>query len=134
MSARGEPDPPMPEPVVEGCDFDNGFAPPLAVMRLQWPSPVVARSWSLPEQVVFRGAPPQRFGLRLQRRDFDSYSLCLLWDGCHVLWPALTRTQLLATDLTPLLAALGTDLAYLLDQEIHVGPLSVRLAEVGDAA
>jgi hypothetical protein len=51
-----------------------------------------------------------------------------------VLWPALTRTQLLATDLTPLLAALGTDLAYLLDQEIHVGPLSVRLAEVGDAA
>ena len=118
----------LPEPEVIGCLFDDTFAPPLAVMRLHWPGaePLV---WDVPGSVRLVGPPPPRFGLRIHRRDTDSYAVYLLWDRGSFLWPALSRREVLHTSLTPLLAAMGTDLAYLLDQPVGEVPLMARLAE-----
>ena len=58
------------------------------------------------------------FGLTIQRRETDRYSVRLLWDRTCLSWNALTRVQLMTSALTPLLAAMGTDLWYLLDQPI----------------
>jgi hypothetical protein len=130
MSASGERSPPLPAPQVSGCDFDDGFAPPLAVMRLDWPAEADGRRlWSLPGRLLRAGPPPHRFGLRVQRRGPDCYAVCLVWDAGHFLWPELGREQILSSDLAPLLAALGTDLAYLLDQPIRDGPPLMRLAQ-----
>ena len=130
MSPSGEQSQPLPPPQVCGCDFDDGFCPPLAVMRLEWPD-AERRTWLLPERLAQAGPPPRRFGLRVQRRGTDAYAVCLLWDRCRCLWPDLRRAQLLDSSLTPLLAALGTDLAYLLDQPVRDGPPPVRLAGAG---
>jgi hypothetical protein len=65
------------------------------------------------------GTPPQRFGVSIQRRNADTYTVRLLWDRTCLIWPGVARTQLLTSALAPLLAAMGTDLWYLLDQPIR---------------
>jgi hypothetical protein len=77
--------------------------------------------WELPEGVRFSGPPPRKFGIRIQRQGDDAYAVRLLWDRTCLTWLDLTRGQLLASDLDPLLAALGTDLWYLLDQPLPRG-------------
>jgi hypothetical protein len=44
------------------------------------------------------------------------YAVRVLWDGTLFTWAALSRMQLLASALAPLLAALGKDLWHLLEQ------------------
>jgi hypothetical protein len=110
----------LPEPVVIGCDFDTAFRPPLAVMKVAWPG-AVARAWSLPGQLRLAGPPPARFGVRVQRLGPERYALYLSWDDHAHLWGDLERGQVLLSSLSDLLAALGTDLAYLLDQPLCGG-------------
>jgi hypothetical protein len=64
------------------------------------------------------GPSPQRFGVTIQRRGADAYTVRLLWDRTCFSWQCLTRAQLLSSALAPLLGAMGTDLWYLLDQPI----------------
>ena len=110
-------------PEVLRCYFDTTFEPHLPAMCLRWDDDAqMERIWELPEGVQFNGPPPRHFGIRIQRQSADSYSVRLLWDRTFLTWLDLTRQQLLASDLDPLLAALGTDLWYLLDQPIGSAP------------
>jgi hypothetical protein len=52
----------------------------------------------------------------------------LLWDRTCFTWLALARVQLWTSALAPLLASLGTDLWYLLDQPASSGGRSPRRA------
>jgi hypothetical protein len=111
----------LPAPEVVRCYFDDGFAPPLPAMALRWDpdTPAAAEQvWELPEDVRVAGPAPRRFGVTVQRRGADTYAVRLLWDHTCLSWHALTRAQLLRSDLAPLLDALGTDLWYLLDQPV----------------
>jgi hypothetical protein len=111
----------LPEPEVLRCFFDDSFRPRLPAMCLRWHAdsgPVAERLWELPDGVCLAGPPPVRFGVSIQRRAADSYSVRLLWNHTGLTWTALTRVELLTSALAPLLAALGTDLWHLLDQPI----------------
>jgi hypothetical protein len=111
----------LPEPEVLGCYFDDGFSPHLAAMRLRWPASVAQTdglAWSLPGSLCLPRLP-NVFGLRIQRWDVDAYATCLLWGTTRACWPALTRTELLGCALKPVLAALGSDLRYYLDQQVE---------------
>ncbi len=111
----------LAEPEVCGCEFDDAFHPGLGVMRLHWPevaSESAERHWQLPGGVTSIGSPPARFGISIERWDSDRYAVCLQWNGTSLHWSALTRTDLLTTCLVELLAAMRTDLRYLLDQPI----------------
>jgi hypothetical protein len=118
----------LPAPQVLRCYFDDTFTPPLPVMCLRWEEDA-DRLWELPEDVSVAGPAPRRFGVTIERRSADTYSVRLLWDRTSFGWPALTRSQLLASTLVPLLGAVGTDLWYLLDQ-----PVSIERALPGKAA
>jgi hypothetical protein len=96
-------------------------------MRLRWDAQAlgfVDRHWDLPENVCIKGPAPERFGIRIDRQDEDSYAVRLLWDRTYLSWPDLKRAQLLASALAPLLDALGTDLWQLLSEPI---PSTVRM-------
>jgi hypothetical protein len=111
----------LPEPEVVHCSFEDGFPPCLAVMSLRWPevagTPQV-RLWHFPGEVRILSPLPERFGIRMLRHGVDSYCLFLLWDGLCLRWSALTRAQILAGSVKPLLQSLSTDLFHLLDQPI----------------
>jgi hypothetical protein len=114
----------LPAPEVLRCYFDEAFEPHLPAMCLRW-GESQARSgqfWHLPEGVILTGPAPRRFGVSIQRLADDSYAVRLLWDRTCLIWLALTRRQLADSALEPLLAALGTDLWYLLDQPIDNDP------------
>lgn len=110
----------LPAPEVVRCYFDTTFEPHLPAMCLRWEDDADAEDhvWELPEGVRFSGSPPRQFGIRVQRQAADSYSVRLLWERTSLTWLDLTRSQLLNSDLDGLLAALGTDLWYLLDQPL----------------
>lgn len=115
---RTEPiDTPMP-PEVVGCFFERSFHPPLWGLELRWPHDTLAidRTWQLPDGLLLHGPVPTRFGITVHRLHADRYQVCLMWDGRCLQWNDLSRQALLSSSLSPLLAALGTDLAYLLDQ------------------
>jgi len=111
----------LPEPEVTRCYFEDAYEPHLPAMSLRWDthSPGWSeRLWYLPEGVCLVGPAPERFGLTIQRRATDSYSIRLLWDRTCLQWVELSRMQILTSALRPLLAAMGTDLWYLLDQPV----------------
>lgn len=111
----------FPAPQVVRCYFDAIFEPHLPAMCLNWETDDEDWSdqvWELPEGVRFTGPPPRRFGIRVQRRATNLYLVHLLWDRTCLTWLDLSRSQLLSSDLHTLLAALGTDLWYLLDQPL----------------
>ncbi len=113
----------LPTPEVLRCYFDDGFQPRLPAMCLRWgPDAMgeVERLWHLPEGVCLLGPAPQRFGISIRRGGSDTYVVRLLWDRTCLSWAALTRTDLLGSALAPLLAAMGTDLWFLLDQPAAV--------------
>ena len=121
----------LPMPDVLRCYFDDEFEPPLPAMALRWQSngtDATERLWCLPEGVCVVGLAPQRFGLTIQRRQLDTYYVRLLWDSSCLQWPALTRAQIMTSVLNPLLAAMGTDLWYLLDQPVGMPPPAPRQA------
>lgn len=110
----------LPAPEVVRCYFDTTFDPHLPAMCLRWEDDANAEDfvWELPEGVRLAGPPPRQFGIRVQRQSLDSYSVRLLWERTCLTWLDVTRSQLLNSDLDGLLAALGTDLWYLLDQPL----------------
>jgi hypothetical protein len=116
----------LPAPEVARCYFDDAFDPPLPAMCLRWGPPEDEgpdeQVWELPEGVRLHGPAPRRFGISVCRQAADSYAVRLLWDRTCLTWLALGREQLLASDLAPLLAVLGTDLWYLLDQPLAPEP------------
>src|SRR5262245_42355514 len=85
------------------------------------------RLWELPDGVCLAGQGPGRFGYRLQRRGEDRYDVQLLWDRTRLGWTDLSRVELLASCLSPLLGALGVDLWSLLDQA-PARPVRLRAA------
>jgi hypothetical protein len=114
----------LPAPEVLRCYFEEAFEPHLPAMSLRWQEPTQspAQVWQLPEGVSLTGPAPSRFGISIQRLADDSYAVRLLWDRTCLIWLALTRRQLIESAIAPLLAALGTDLWYLLDQPIDAHP------------
>ena len=111
----------LPPPEIVGCFFDDGFTPKLLAMRLLWP---VAEgqseecAWVLPLGDVFNGPAPREFGFSLHRTGDDQYDARLRWDSRRIHWTSLRRADLLESSLPVVLAAMGTDLHYLLDQPI----------------
>jgi len=105
----------LPEPEVVRCYFDNSCPPRLPAMCLRWEEGSRERLWELPDNVCLAGPPPEHFGITIQRRASDAYSVRLLWNHTVLSWPALTRAELLGSALTPLLTAMGSDLWHLLD-------------------
>jgi len=110
----------LPEPEVVDCGFDDAFVPRLAVMRLRWPEPAVGNEtvWRLPEHVRLLGKPPEQFGIGIRRTATDCYHAYLLWNTLFLRWADLSSKELLSSSLPTLLAAMGTDLRYLLSQPI----------------
>jgi hypothetical protein len=108
----------LPAPEIVRCFFDDSFQPRLPAMCLRWREASQERLWDLPDGVCLAGPPPERFGVTIQRRDFDTYAVRLLWNRTGMFWPTLTRTELLGSVLSPLLGAMGTDLWHLLDQPV----------------
>src|SRR5262249_22945488 len=111
----------LPEPHVVRCYFDDGFQPRLPAMSLRWEegSGASERLWELPDGFCLTGPPPEQFGITIQRRTADSYSVRLLWNQTGLSWPTLSRAELLTSCLAPLMSAMGTDLWQLLDQPIR---------------
>jgi len=111
----------LPAAEVLRCYFDDALEPHLPAMDLRWGAAEYCSSdqvWDLPEGVRLFGPAPRRFGISIQRLADDAYSVRLLWDRTCLIWLSLSRRQLFDCDLEPLLAALGTDLWYLLEQPV----------------
>jgi hypothetical protein len=105
---------------VEEC---NGAAMP--VMTLRWERPLrgqAERLWELPEGVCIAGPGPERFGFSFRQLEGGDFTVRLLWDRTALYWAALSRVELLASSLAPLLAALGLDLWSLLDHPDRSAP------------
>jgi hypothetical protein len=120
----------LPRAEVVRCYFDDAFEPHLAALTLRWPGAEdCERLWELPENLCVAGPPPRQFGCQVHRTGPDAYTVRLLWDRSCIVWPSLRRVQLLASALAPVLAALGTDLWYLLDQPVDpAGAAPLRAA------
>lgn len=115
----------LPEPQVLRCYFDESVTPHLPAMCLRWnsePASAAACTWGLPGGVNLMGPLPERFGVSIRRTAQDAYDVRLLWARTYLAWRSLPRAELLDSALAPLLAALGTDLWYLLEQPITDRP------------
>ncbi len=112
--------PPLPAVEVIRKSIDESFDPSIPVLWLRWADhgPAAERLWELPDGLSILGTPPRRFGMRLKRTGGDAYELRLIWEQTHLSWPLLSRAELLATSLAPLLAALGIDLWAMLEHPI----------------
>jgi hypothetical protein len=99
--------------------LDDAFDSFIPAMYLQWEEND-ERIWELPADVRLSGPAPERFGVRIRRHNTDGYTVRLLWDRTYLHWPTVTRRELMTSALAPLLASIGTDLWYLLDQPIAV--------------
>jgi hypothetical protein len=110
--------------------IDESFDAHTPVLVLRWskgPGPA-ERLWELPEGMCVVGTGPRRLGLHIRRGAGDGYAVRLLWESTQLSWPALSRVELLASCLAPLLAALGVDLWSLLEQEVPHRPVRPRAA------
>jgi hypothetical protein len=108
-------------PEVVASYFADGFTPRLAAMQLCWPDPEDVqrtRLWRLPGNVRLLDTVPERFGIRILRHGEDCYEVSLLWNRVSLHEPAVSRAELLRSALGPVLAAVGTDLAHLLEQPV----------------
>jgi hypothetical protein len=111
----------LPAPQVVSCYFDDRVTPHLAAMRLRWPDGPRDHYWVLPTGEELVGPPPERFGVWVRRQASDEYAISLVWD--EVVQESFAgRWRLLNSSLRPVLEALGTNLAYLLDQPIAAEP------------
>jgi hypothetical protein len=97
----------------------------LPVLTLRWAQPTHSQSerlWELPEGVCMVGPGPERFGFSFRALDNGDFTVRLLWDRTTLHWPAVSRVELLASSLAPLMGAVGLDLWALLDQPAKAGP------------
>jgi hypothetical protein len=121
----------LPRPQVRRCFFEESFQPPLSAMELEWnpDAPGVAeRCWHLPSGVSVKGPAPARFGITIYRHGDDAYQVRVLWDGLCLRWERLTRVQIMASSLTAVLTALGTDLWHILIQPVSPASETAALA------
>jgi hypothetical protein len=111
----------LPKPEIVRCYFDETAQPHLPAMELAWDADTPGlhdQVWRLPDDLNLRGGPPKRFGVTVERRGPNAFRLRVLWNRMTLVFDRATRQQVLASSLTPILAALGTDIAYLLEQPI----------------
>lgn len=112
----------LPKPEVMRCFHDGGAAPHLSAMELRWNADApgaVERVWHLPQGVTVHGSAPSRFGISIQRFGDDAYKVQLLWNRIYFAWSPLTRVQIMASSLSIVLQALGTDMWHLLHQPLE---------------
>jgi hypothetical protein len=120
---------PLPAPEVTRRYLDDSFQPPLPALALRWDLAALGlteRLWYLPQRVCLAGPPPEQFGMAVERRRPDSYTVRLLWDRTSLRWAGLTRAELLTCALAPVLRALGMDLRDLLDRPVKGGLVAPR--------
>jgi hypothetical protein len=121
----------LPSPKVLRCYLEESFTLGLPAMCLRWEcdaNEVEEHQWELPEGVTLRGPLPERFGISIRRERKDAYRVRLLWDRTYLVWQDLPRAQILDSVLAPLLAAMGTDLWYLLEQPVQSSEQPQRAA------
>jgi hypothetical protein len=119
----------LPEPELLGCYYDRAAEPGLSVMRLDWKDAGSAIiSWNLPGPTLLATPPPDVFGLSIERTDADAYTIHLVWRERRMSWYRLCRREIVESSLRDVLACLGTDLGYLLDQPPRTGPTAYRRA------
>jgi hypothetical protein len=111
----------LPKPEVVRCFHATGFEPHLPAMVLRWAdSPShTEHIWHLPDNLTLKGPAPQRFGITVHRLGPNAFQVRCLWDNLSVTWERLTRSQVMASSLSQILSALGTDLWYLLNQPVE---------------
>jgi hypothetical protein len=98
--------------------LDDAFDARTPVMVLRWDGGDRERLWDLPEGLCVTGPAPAKLGLCVRRLDAAGrYAVRLLWDRTTLAWPDVSRTELLACCLGPLLAAAGLDLWSLLEHQ-----------------
>jgi hypothetical protein len=110
--------------------IDESFDANAPVQVLRWPgdSAQAERLWELPGGHCVAGVAPTRVGWVIRRSAADTFSVRLLWDRTTLSWPAVSRTELLASCLGALLAAVGVDLWSVLEQRITADRLRPRAA------
>jgi hypothetical protein len=112
----------LPAPQIIRCYFEDSFDSHLPAMELRWDPDVpggAERTWYFPDCLSLQGPPPERFALTIRRCGDDAHDLRVLWNRLCLNWDALSRTEIMASSLTAILAALGTDLWYLLSQPVE---------------
>ena len=91
---------------------------PVFVLRWDEGGASIERLWELPDGFSIVGVAPERFWLLIRRDSSDAYNVQMLWDRTQLVWRCVSRLDLLASCLAPLLAAVGLDLWSLLEQPI----------------
>lgn len=113
----------LPRPRIERCFFDRCFEPPLPAMELDWAPHAAEHDWRLPAGITLSGPAPRRFGVNIHRHGSDAYQVRILWNQVFLVWEDLARSHILASSLSIILNSLGTDVWYLLNQEIEADPV-----------
>ena len=112
----------LSKPEVVRCYFDKNQEPHLPAMELRWEGDdpdCAERAWHLPENVVLKRSAPRKFGITVNRVGPNSFRVRCLWDELCINWTCLTRGQIMASSLSQVLRALGTDLWHMLDQPVE---------------
>jgi hypothetical protein len=112
----------LPKPEVVRCYHDSAFQPPMPAMILRWDADapgLAERLWHLPNSLTVKGAAPTRFGITIQRQGPNAFRIRCLWNELGLQWTNLSRNQIMASSLAQVLAALGTELWYLLEQPLE---------------
>jgi hypothetical protein len=105
----------LPTPEIIRC-FHDPFSR-LPAMELRWPTPC-DWAWHLPDGTTIIGPAPTSFGVTVHRQGSDAFLVRCLWNDRDYVWTDLTANEILESSLSPILAALGTRLDYLLDQPL----------------
>jgi hypothetical protein len=105
----------LPTPEIIRCYHDPYSRLPAMVLR--WPI-AADWAWHLPDGTTIIGPAPTSFGVTVHRQGPDAFLVRCLWNDHDYCWSDLTAAQLVESSLSPILAALGTRLDYLLDQPL----------------
>lgn len=111
----------LPAPTIGRCWQEEIFLASVSALELDWAEGSVdeeSRTWAFPEGVQVSGPPAKRFGALVYRVDEDDYAVHIVWNQTHFAWNSVSRRQLEESCLGGVLASLGTDLQYLLDQPV----------------
>ena len=100
--------------------IDEAFDIHSPVLVLEWDEggANVERLWELPDGFSIMGGAPRRFGHLVRRNGSDAYRVQILWDHTQLVWREVSRLDLLASCLSPLLTSVGLELWSLLEQPI----------------
>jgi len=109
----------LPAPRVVRCFFARQFQPHIPAMELAWDLDALEKTWLLPGRLTIQGPAPATFGVIFERQGPDDYDVKLIWNDLGISWCGLSRVEILASSLSSVLQALGTDIASVCDQPIH---------------